>query len=148
MTTQPFNIKTIVEQTRMNSEKHEAVLGMDREIGLFEFRVIMLSTGRQTGNSGRLKEAFNAEKDLYVSRDQKLIEIFTDRFVEPVHYLNLRSRKLDDYIRSLASLRLETVYIDLGVSSFFQYRNLVHYLIRKYDEAAELLGFKPVFVIA
>ena len=147
MTTQPFNIKHIVDQTRMNSEKNEALIGCDRETGLFEFRVIMLSTGRQTGNSGRLEMAFNPKTDLYVTRDQLLVDMFADRFTHPIHYLNLNSRKLDDFIRGLANLRLETVYIDLGANMFFKSRNLVNHLIRTYDEHAEKLGFKPVFVI-
>ena len=147
MITQPFSIKQIVEQTRMNSEKNEELIGCDRETGLFEFRVVMLSTGRQTGNSNRIEAAFNPATDLYVTRDQLLVDMFADRFTQPIHYLNLNSRKLDDFIRGLASLRLETVYIDLGVSMFFKSRNLVHHLIRAYDEQAEELGFKPVFVI-
>lgn len=131
----------------MNSEKNEELIGCDRETGLFEFRVVMLSTGRQTGNSNRIEAAFNPATDLYVTRDQLSIDMFADRFTQPIHYLNLNSRKLDDFIRGLASLRLETVYIDLGVSMFFKSRNLVHHLIRAYDEQAEELGFKPVFVI-
>lgn len=147
MITQPFSIKHIVEQTHMNSEKNEEMIGVDRESGLFEFRVIMLSTGRQTGNSNRVEAAFNPKTDLYVTRDQLLVDMFADRFAQPIHYLNLNSRKLDDFIRGLVSLRLRTVYIDLGSSMFFKSRNLVHHLIRTYDEQAEQLGFKPVFVI-
>jgi hypothetical protein len=147
MTTQPFSIKQIVEQTRMNSEKNEELIGCDRETGLFEFRVIMLSTGRQTGNSNRIEAAFNPITDLYVTRDQLLVDMFADRFAQPIHYLNLNSRKLDDFIRKLVSLRLKTIYIDLGANMFFTSRNLVHHLIRTYDEQAEKLGFKPVFVI-
>lgn len=107
----------------------------------------LMHVTRQSGSTIRLQQVFNPTTDLYVSFNNNVTEMFAAKYSYPINCINLHNGRLDDMIMTMVDANIETVYIDVGPSSFFDGRNVIHRFIRKYDEYAEKKGIKPFFVI-
>lgn len=119
---QPFQIKPILET--VTNAKNDSAVGDYRDKDLFEFRVLLLATGRQSGVLFGYSKYFNPTTDLYVSFNNNVTEMFAAKYSYPINCINLHNGRLDDMIRTMVDANIETVYIDVGPSSFFDGRNV------------------------
>lgn len=137
----------MILDAQTNFENNADALGDSSDyVKLMEFRVIMYSTGRQTGNTARVAEIFDAESDIYISQMNQLNEIFKDQIGSDCRTLSLRSKSFMDSYEKLLDGPVKRVFIDVGPWVFMCYRNKIHHFLQAFDE---LLGQKenPIYII-
>lgn len=149
MKTFAIDLKQVITDTRNHYLQHGVNSGLSEKIQLEEFRIVRVSTPRQTGNTERIVQCFNPATTVYISPTRYLANAFKERVggVEGFPCIYLNSSDFSIGVNPLRGLSIETVFFDLGAGQNI-YPSTIARIRKLILMIEEVLDTKPIYVIS
>lgn len=127
-------------------------LGEFQSRGLFELRTLSVGLPRQMGTTTMIADIFDAETDLYVGANKRMIEEFASKYgSNKFLYSTIRSISFDPLRGREQVKNIKRVFVDVSICSLFDTSTtrLTHQLMKKLDEFIKFSGNKndPIYII-
>lgn len=150
-----FRLKQL-EDMVINAERRFELMGpqMDnREMELYELRMISMITGRQSESTERIVRLFNPNADIYVGINAQSIEEFIERVREHnsnphllVRFINLNSSNIKYLIHQVRGhTPVNRVWLDVGGYGIYKKSSVMNLIIRTMDDC--YTDSNPMYII-